>query len=225
MARRAYNQFCGLARSLDVVGERWTMLLVRELMSGPKRYTDLAEVLPGIGSGLLAARLRQLEKDGLARQRRLPPPAAATVYELTAAGRELGRALLPLALWGARHRAGDRQPGETYRAEWGLVFLVQLLDAAALADAEYVFRFRFAESTAYLRTGPRGLTITAGPLDFVDATIVAEPETVMSIGAGRLELMDAVSTGAIVLEGEADALRALRTALPAVRGESQPGAD
>src|SRR3954447_8418989 len=107
MVKRSYGQYCALARAFDVIGERWTPLVVRELAVGPRRYADLLDGLPGIGTSLLAARLRDLEADGLVRQRRLPPPAARNVYELTPDGWELAEALLPLARWGTK-RMGKR---------------------------------------------------------------------------------------------------------------------
>src|SRR5947199_3524354 len=96
---RSYNQFCPAARALDLVGERWTLLVVRELLFGPKRYTDLQEGLPGIGPNVLAARLRALEGAGLVQKRRLPPPAASTVYELTEIGAGLRPVLMDLFQW------------------------------------------------------------------------------------------------------------------------------
>ena len=99
---KRYDQYCPIACSLGLVGERWTLLVVRELLHGPKRYTDLAAQLPGIGSNILAARLKELEANGLVEKRKLPPPAASTVYELTAAGRELRPVLHELARFGAR---------------------------------------------------------------------------------------------------------------------------
>src|SRR2546427_742794 len=90
--KRSYDQWCAVARSLDIVGERWTMLIVRDLLVGPKRYTDLLTGLPGIGTNLLAQRLRELEANGLVERADLPPPAAATVYRLT----ERGEALWPV---------------------------------------------------------------------------------------------------------------------------------
>jgi DNA-binding HxlR family transcriptional regulator len=99
---KRYDQYCPIACSLSLVGERWTLLVVRELMYGPKRYTDLAEHLPGIGTNILAARLKELEASGLVEKKRLPPPAASTVYELTATGRELRPVLHELARFGAR---------------------------------------------------------------------------------------------------------------------------
>ena len=101
MAKR-YEQYCPMAHALDLVGDRWALLVVRELMHGPKRYTDLVDHLPGIGTNILAARLRDLEGHGIVARRTLPPPAASKVYELTDYGRELRPALRELALWGAR---------------------------------------------------------------------------------------------------------------------------
>jgi DNA-binding HxlR family transcriptional regulator len=99
---KRYDQYCPIACSLGLVGERWTLLVVRELMHGPKRYTDLVDGLNGIGTNILAARLKELEAAGLVERRKLPPPAASTVYELTPAGQELRPVLHELARFGAR---------------------------------------------------------------------------------------------------------------------------
>jgi len=99
---RSYHQYCGVARALDVVGERWTLLIIRDLLLGPRRYKDLLEGLPGIGTNLLADRLRELETRGIIRRTVLPPPAGSTVYELTQLGEALGPAVFELGLWGAR---------------------------------------------------------------------------------------------------------------------------
>ena len=96
---RSYGQFCGVAHALDLVGERWALLVVRELVLGPKRFTDLAAGLPGIGTNILTARLRELEQTGVVERRVLPPPAGSTVYELTPYGRELEPVLLALGRW------------------------------------------------------------------------------------------------------------------------------
>ena len=99
---KRYDQYCPIAHSLELVGERWTLLVVRELFYGPKRYTDLVDALPGIGTNILASRLKELELNGLVEKRKLPPPAASTVYELTAHGRMLRPVLHELARFGAR---------------------------------------------------------------------------------------------------------------------------
>ena len=122
MSKR-YDQYCPIACSLGLVGERWTLLVVRELLHGPKRYTDLVDHLPGIGTNILAARLKELEAAGIVEKRKLPPPAASTVYELTATGRELRPVLHELARFGAR-RMGP--PPDTLEAGW-------LFDALDLA--------------------------------------------------------------------------------------------
>src|SRR6266853_1849162 len=97
-----YDQYCPVAHALDAVGDRWALLVVRELLQGPKRYTDLAEGLPGIGTNILASRLRDLEAAGVVTKKMLPPPAASRVYELTDYGLELKPVMRELALWGAR---------------------------------------------------------------------------------------------------------------------------
>lgn len=100
--RKRYDQYCPMAHALDLIGDRWALLVVRELMHGQKRYTDLAANLSGIGTNVLAARLKELEAAGIVARRTLPPPAASRVYELTEYGQELRPAMRELALWGAR---------------------------------------------------------------------------------------------------------------------------
>ncbi|MGN9783763.1 winged helix-turn-helix transcriptional regulator [Nonomuraea sp. ZG12] len=99
---RTYDDPCGIARALDQVGERWALLIVRELLLGPKRFTDLRAGLPGASQNVLSQRLRELEESQVVRRRKLPPPAASQVYELTDRGRELEPVVLALARWGSR---------------------------------------------------------------------------------------------------------------------------
>ncbi|MCC6458718.1 MAG: transcriptional regulator [Caldilineaceae bacterium] len=102
MTTRSYNQYCGLAYALDIIGERWTILIVRELMAGPRRFKDLMEGLPDISTNLLSDRLKNLEQEGILVRRVLPPPAGSAVYELTALGNSLEKSLLELGRWGAQ---------------------------------------------------------------------------------------------------------------------------
>ncbi len=102
MSKRSYDQHCTVAHALDVVGERWTLLLVRELLTGPKRFKDLLWGLPGIGTNLLAARLKALEEHGVVRRGTLPPPAGSGIYELTGLGRSLEPVVVALSRWGSR---------------------------------------------------------------------------------------------------------------------------
>lgn len=102
MSHRSYNQYCGLAYALDIVGERWTLLIIRELMAGPRRFTDLMAGLPDISTNLLSERLKSLELQGILCRRVLPPPAGSTVYELTPLGQALEKTLLELGKWGSQ---------------------------------------------------------------------------------------------------------------------------
>src|SRR6266480_5050178 len=120
MAEHRYQQYCGLARALDIAGDRWTLLIVRELTPGPRRFTDLVDGLPGISRKLLTERLRELERDGILARHELPPPAARQVYELTDDGRDLAQAMGPLSAWGGK-RLGNREPTESFQARWSAV--------------------------------------------------------------------------------------------------------
>ncbi len=116
---KPFDQYCPVAHAIGLVGERWTLLVVRELLHGPKRYTDLHEGLPGIGTNILAARLRELETHGIVSKRKLPAPAASTVYELTEYGAELEEVVYALARWGAR-TLGPPGPDDELYPEWGV---------------------------------------------------------------------------------------------------------
>ena len=109
-----YDQYCPIAHALGLIGERWSLLVIRELMHGPKRYTDLAEHLPGIGTNILAGRLRDLEQAGIVAKRKLPPPAASRVYELTDYGQALRPAMRELAIWGARSLGPPEETEELF---------------------------------------------------------------------------------------------------------------
>ena len=115
---RSYSQYCSVAKALDVVGDRWTLLIIRELiLQGPSRYTDLRGALPGIATNMLAERLRELEAAGLVRRIEAEPPVATTLFQLTEAGAELEPALNALGAWGVRYMA---QPAENdeFRSHW-----------------------------------------------------------------------------------------------------------
>src|SRR5712692_3818018 len=117
MSKRSYAQLCPIPHPLHQVCERWTLLVVRELLLGPKRFSDLRAGLPGIGTNVLTTRLREHEAGGVIARRVLPPPAASTVYELTSYGRDLVPVLLAFGRWGARS-LGEKKEGEALRSEW-----------------------------------------------------------------------------------------------------------
>jgi len=156
--RRNYKQFCGLARALDRVGERWTLLVVRNLMLGPRRYTDLLEELPGLTTNLLAERLRELEQLDLVVKRKAPPPVRASVYELTPAGRALEPALMELARWGARFM--DRpQRDDTVNVGWALLSLKRRYRCGLTLIAE----LNVDERAFELAFTPTHLVVTEAP--------------------------------------------------------------
>src|SRR5918992_2935400 len=139
MPKHGYQQYCGLARALDVSGDRWTLLIVRELVPGPRRFTDLIDGLPGVSRKLLTERLRDLEGDGIVARKELPPPAARQVYELTDDGRDLATPMAPLIAWGAR-RLGERKPTETFQARWPAVGMAGLADREAASGVREAYQ-------------------------------------------------------------------------------------
>jgi DNA-binding HxlR family transcriptional regulator len=174
--RKRYDQYCPVAHALDLVGERWALLVVRELMRGPKRYTDLAESL-GIGTNILAARLRDLEAYGVVTKRRLPPPAASRVYELTEYGRELRGALRELALWGARS-LGPPTTGEELFPGW-LVNAVDTVLAPIAPPGR--FEFRVGDEVASLVDGEA----QAGPVEEPDVVVEGDPDGIYHMFVDR----------------------------------------
>ena len=164
---KRYDQYCPIACSLGLVGERWTLLVVRELMHGPKRYTDLVDGLNGIGTNILAARLKELEAAGLVERRKLPPPAASTVYELTPTGQELRPVLHELARFGARLMG----PPSLDALDPG--WLVDALDLA-LSPISPVGRlaFRIGDEEASLVDGVARPGLVADPDVFVESDAI-----------------------------------------------------
>src|SRR5918992_5559867 len=148
MSGHHYQQYCALARALDVAGDRWTLLIVRELAPGPRRFTDLVDGLPGISRKLLTDRLRALERDGIIARQDLPPPVARQVYALTDDGRDLAVAMAPLIAWGAR-RIGDRKPGETFRARWPAVGMAGLAHREAAQGVSERYQYLLRGSALY----------------------------------------------------------------------------
>ena len=163
-----YDQYCPVAHSLDVVGDRWALLVVRELMQGPKRYTDLAEGLPGIGTNILAARLRDLEATGVVTKKTLPPPAASRVYELTDYGLELKPVMRELALWGARSLGPPTADDELFPG-WLVCPVDMILGPLAPAGR---FEFRVGDEIASLVDG----VAYTGPIDDPDVVVEGDAE-------------------------------------------------
>src|SRR5213080_1687617 len=204
MARK-FDQYCPMAHALSLVGERWSLLIVRELLHGPKRYTDLTNGLPGIGTHILAARLRELEQCGVVEKRRLPPPAASTVYELTEYGAGLNEALYALARWGARS-LGPPGPEDELYPEWGVNAFPALFNAEAARGLTetYVLVIDGDAFTARLVNGSLEASMAAA--DDADVTVELDMETFFALTGGELEAREAVKRGRVRVEGDVDAL-------------------
>jgi DNA-binding HxlR family transcriptional regulator len=199
MTSRSYDQFCGIARALDLVGERWGLLIVRDLVLGPKRFTDLRRGLPGIGTNVLAARLKELERGGVVARRTLPPPAASTIYELTDYGRALEGPLLALGRWGARSM-GARQPAQTLRSEWFGVALKAFFRPEAAAGLKAEIELRFDDGTLLARLDHGSLVVEPTSPNGADLVLETEVETLVAYLAGA-----AVPPAALAPQGD-DAL-------------------
>lgn len=176
MAKR-YEQYCPMAHALDLVGDRWALLVIRELMHGPKRYTDLVDRLPGIGTNILAVRLRDLEHHGVVARRTLPPPAASKVYELTDYGRELRPAMRELALWGARSLGPPTHKDELFEG-----WLANAMDTviARLAPTGR-FEFRAGNEVASMVDGE----VVPGPIDDADVRVEGDADGIYSLFVER----------------------------------------
>jgi DNA-binding HxlR family transcriptional regulator len=200
---RTYSQYCGVAHALDLVGERWALLVIRELVLGPKRFTDLKDGLPGIGTNILAARLRELEEGGVVRRRRLLPPVASTVYELTEYGRELRPALLALGRWGAASM-GEREPSQTLRSEWLAVALTAFFRREAAAELETSIELRLTDGTYLARIDRGELEVVRADQDGADLVVTTDEETLIGYLAGA-----PVPLSALAPEGDLDLLKRL----------------
>src|SRR5919106_960951 len=196
-----YEQYCPLAHALGVVGERWTLLVVRDLLHGPKRYTDLAEGLPGIGTNVLASRLRDLEKFGIVQKRKLPPPAASTVYELTEYGLELEEVMCALARWGARS-LGPPGPDDELYPEWGVNALPALFNAEAARGLTETYVFAVGLDLFTARIDDGRLHASVGAADDADLRVETDMDTFFGLASGDLSPSDAIATGRARIEGE-----------------------
>jgi DNA-binding HxlR family transcriptional regulator len=197
MAKR-YAQYCPVAHALELVGERWTLLVVRELLDGPKRYTDLAGGLPGIGTNILAARLRDLEEAGVVQKRRLPPPAAANVYELTPYGEELREPLYALGRWGAR-TLGPPTSDDTFAPGW----LVNAVRATCTQGwlPDKVFELRVDGDAITARFEDERLVVEPGPAPDADTIIETDPATLFSVAGGQISTGEAIKDEMLTVTG------------------------
>jgi DNA-binding HxlR family transcriptional regulator len=212
LARRSYQQFCGLARALDVVGDRWTLLIVRELLAGPRRFGDLQAGLPGIASNLLTKRLRQLERDGLVARQLHEDPARGVGYVLTARGAELREAIDGLVRWSTPLMAPG-PGGDAFRPEWLGVAVAALVRARPTRPIR--IGLEAGDAHLVLIADSAGVTATPGDDERVHARLVADAKDVLALAAGLLDVRGALRRGAR-LSGDRKAIEAVfRSPLPA----------
>jgi DNA-binding HxlR family transcriptional regulator len=204
---RSYNDRCPIARALDVVGERWALLVVRELLLGPQRFSDLRDELPGVSSNLLTDRLRELEARGVIRRRVLPPPAGSSVYELTDRGRRLEAVLDALGEWGATEAA----PADgSLSATAVLLFLRGSLRAHPAPSGTFGLQLENRRWTLTSREGV--LEIEPGDTAPTDARLRTDPTTLNAVLHASGGLDAALAAGTAEVEGDVDALRRVLTA-------------
>ena len=196
---RRYDQYCPVCHALELVGERWSLVIVRELLKGPKRYTDLIDGMPGVGTNILAARLRDLEAGGIIRKRKLPPPAASTVYELTDYGRELEEPLYALARWGARSLPPPSK-GEDFYPDWGLNAFAALLDPHEAEGVTATYVVRVADDVYTVRLEDSTVHVEAGAADEADLAFSTSRETFFGLASGRLDPRVALGGGDVTIE-------------------------
>jgi len=192
---RSYDEYCAIAKSLDVVGDRWTLLIVRELAQrGACRYTDLRNGLPGIATNLLADRLRELERAGVIEREDAPPPIATTLFHLTPRGQQLRPVLEDLTLWGLPLMS-EQNPADAVRSHW-LASALELMLTDRQPNASPV--------TLEVQTGDQPIAIEArnGKIDIrlgraegAEATLTGPPKPIMGLLLGRLKLADARAGG------------------------------
>lgn len=162
MSRRGYGEYCGLARALELVGERWGLLVVRDLMFGPKRFTELRRGLPRIPSNVLSARLKEFEEAGVVRRRVLPRPASGVVYELTVYGYELEPILVSLGMWGAK-ALGEPLPDDSFSAEALLLALRGTFQPEAARGLRATYELRVREIVVHACVDEAALEVGSGP--------------------------------------------------------------
>jgi DNA-binding HxlR family transcriptional regulator/putative sterol carrier protein len=198
--RRTYGEACRFAHALDLVGERWALLVVRELLLGPKRFTDLRNGLPHASTNILAERLRELEASAVIRRRKLPPPAAASVYELTEWGRGLEPIVTELGAWGAR----SPQPPETMEIGPDSIVLAlrSLFDPAEAEGVDEDYEVRFGDDRFQVEVGGGEVELSRGGAEREPAaSIETDPGTFAALLSGQLDLEAALADGAIELGG------------------------
>jgi DNA-binding HxlR family transcriptional regulator/putative sterol carrier protein len=198
--KRTYDDGCAAAHALDLVGERWALLVVRELLLGPKRFTDLRAGLPGASPNVISQRLRDLEGVGIVRRRKLPPPAASRVYELTEWGEELEPVIVRLGRWGAR---SPTKPRDAALGVDSLVLSMRtMFDPRAAEGLGASYELRFGEDRFRAVVDDGRFEISRGSADDPDAIVEADSDTMAGLLYAGRPLAEALKSGDLKVEGD-----------------------
>jgi DNA-binding HxlR family transcriptional regulator/putative sterol carrier protein len=202
---RTYGDGCAIARGLDLVGERWALLVVRELILGPKRYTDLRRGLPNASPNVLSERLRELERAGVVRRYKLPPPAGSRVYELTDWGRELEQIVISLGRWAAR---SPTPPSDApiVSADSIILALRARFDSGAAHGLRASYELRLGEDRFRIEVADDEIEAARGGAHQADATIDTDPGTLDAVLWGGQSLAGAQRSGRMTIEGDKAAM-------------------
>ena len=206
MNSRSYNQFCALACALDVIGERWTLLIIRELLSGPRRFKDLLDGLPEISTNLLSERLKGLEQQGILCRRVLPPPAGSTVYELTPLGQALEKAVLELGKWGSQFLPSSLE-GVALPSLGAIALAIKAFfhpEQAEGINETYELHLGYEVLQVQIKDG--GLLVQQGTALIADVFIYTEMQYFVGLFAGQIEPEEAISAGYVRIQGDPEAL-------------------
>jgi DNA-binding HxlR family transcriptional regulator len=203
---RSYHHYCSVARALDYVGERWTLLLIRELILGPKRFKDLLDGLPGIGTNLLANRLKDLEAEGIIRRRVLPPPAGSTVYELTELGQGLEPVVLALGAWGRRFLDPVRED-DVVNPAWFMVSLRATFHRDAATDVRENYHLTVDGKDFMVRVNRGTFTVRQEAASDADVSVTTEFQTLRALLRCVISADDAIREHRVTVEGDEAAFR------------------
>lgn len=198
-ARRWYDDACGSAHAMELLGERWSLLIVREMMFGPRRFGDIRAALPGLSANVLTQRLETLERRGIVVRSKLPPPASVQVYGLTEWGMEADQLLMVLGAWAARSPGHDPT---LPLSKTSLMLSFRTMFQPGRAHMDMIVGFRFGEEAFRVSIADGTLTPTRTGIDDADVTFTATPEVVASYIYGKVPLADLEGDGAIAIKGE-----------------------
>lgn len=218
---RTYGDGCAIARGLDLVGERWALLVVRELVLGPKRYTDLRRGLHNASPNVLSQRLDELERAGVVRRRKLPPPASARVYELTDWGRGLEDTVMALGRWAARSPAPPAD-APIRSADSVALALRGRFDASAARGLRARYELRLGEDRFRIDVADGAIEVARGDADRPDATIDTDPDTLGAVLWSGRSLAEAQRSGALTVEGDKAAAKRFALLFPIPKPAGAP---